>query len=217
MWIGTGRPGGTNSCNNLAVTYKDILFDLATAGCDAGPIGCYKVLRQWTVMDWCTSLVGGHSQIIKVGDLEGPQVLYPDSVRVNMDSYICAGRWEVSPPWLLDNCSNELHYSVEVEQGTVLGNETTGFVVIDMPEGIQMLGLWPKIAVEISLANISPSMSWTEFLQLLFADLGPPSASMETKVRWTIMPVSMLKISMKPVMTTVLLMFTLKSSVWLNF
>ncbi|MBK7812147.1 MAG: M36 family metallopeptidase [Saprospiraceae bacterium] len=137
MWIGTGRPGGTNSCNNLAVTYKDILFDLATAGCDAGPIGCYKVLRQWTVMDWCTSLVGGHSQIIKVGDLEGPQVLYPDSVRVNMDSYICAGRWEVSPPWLLDNCSNELHYSVEVEQGTVLGNETTGFVVIDMPEGIQ--------------------------------------------------------------------------------
>ncbi|MBK9632655.1 MAG: hypothetical protein IPO62_16640 [Saprospiraceae bacterium] len=71
-------------------------------------------------MDWCTSLVGGHSQIIKVGDLEGPQVLYPDSVRVNMDSYICAGRWEVSPPWLLDNCPNELHYSVEVEQGLSL-------------------------------------------------------------------------------------------------
>ncbi|MBK9272403.1 MAG: T9SS type A sorting domain-containing protein [Saprospiraceae bacterium] len=137
MWIGTGRPGGSTSCHNLAVTYKDIVFDLATPGCDAGPIGCYKVLRQWTVMDWCTSLVGGHSQIIKVGDLVGPQVLYPDSVRVNMDSYVCAGRWEVSPAWLLDNCSNELHYSVEVEHGTVLGNEATGYVVINMPEGIQ--------------------------------------------------------------------------------
>ncbi|MBL0238515.1 MAG: hypothetical protein IPQ02_18450 [Saprospiraceae bacterium] len=58
MWHGTGKPGGTD-CINLAVTYKDIIFDLATPGCDAGPIGCYKVLRQWTVLDWCTSLVGG--------------------------------------------------------------------------------------------------------------------------------------------------------------
>ncbi|MBK7810888.1 MAG: HYR domain-containing protein [Saprospiraceae bacterium] len=137
MWIGTGRPGGTN-CHNLAVTFEDIVFDLRTdLSCDAGPIGCYKLLRKWTVMDWCTSLVGGHSQVIKVADAEGPQVLYPDSARVNMESYSCFGRWEVPPAWLIDNCSNEIHYTVEVEQGTILGNETSGYVVIGMPEGIQ--------------------------------------------------------------------------------
>ncbi|MBK6352820.1 MAG: HYR domain-containing protein [Saprospiraceae bacterium] len=135
MWVGTGRPGGAE-CSNLTVTYKDIVFDLATPGCDAGPIGCYKVLRQWTVMDWCTSQLGGHNQIIKVIDDEGPQVLYPDSARVNMESWTCTGRWEVPAPWILDNCSNEVHYTVEVDNGTVLGDETAGFVVLDMPEGI---------------------------------------------------------------------------------
>jgi len=136
MWIGTGRPGGAD-CGNLAVTYKDIVFDLAKPGCAAGPVGCYKVLRQWTVMDWCTSQIGGHNQIIKVADVAGPEILYPDSARVNMDSWTCEGRWEVPAAWLTDNCSEELHYTVEVEQGTVTGNETNGYVVLDMPEGIQ--------------------------------------------------------------------------------
>ncbi|MCC6842915.1 MAG: HYR domain-containing protein, partial [Saprospiraceae bacterium] len=137
MWIGTGKPGGAE-CFNLSVTYKDVVFNLATPGCDAGPVGCYKVLRQWTVMDWCTSVLGGHNQIIKVTDTEGPQVLYPDSARVNMESYACVGRWEVPPAWIIDNCSNEVHYTVEVEQGVVLGDETSGYVVVNMPEGIQI-------------------------------------------------------------------------------
>ncbi|MBK9639877.1 MAG: hypothetical protein IPO72_00940 [Saprospiraceae bacterium] len=137
MWVGTGKPGGAE-CFNLSVTYKDIVFNLATPGCDAGPVGCYKVLRQWTVMDWCTSVLGGHNQIIKVTDTEGPQVLYPDSARVNMESYACVGRWEVPPAWIIDNCSNEVHYTVEVEQGVVLGDETSGYVVVNMPEGIQI-------------------------------------------------------------------------------
>ncbi|NOT36065.1 MAG: HYR domain-containing protein, partial [Saprospiraceae bacterium] len=137
MWQGTGRPGGVD-CFNFSVTCEDIVFNLATPGCDAGPVGCYKLLRKWTVLDWCTGTLGGHNQIIKVGDIEGPQVLYPDSARINMESYSCSGRWEVPPAWLIDNCSNEIHYSVEVQQGTILGNETSGYVVINMPEGIQI-------------------------------------------------------------------------------
>ncbi|MEO6189946.1 MAG: T9SS type A sorting domain-containing protein [Saprospiraceae bacterium] len=137
-WIGTGRPGGTD-CFNFSVACEDIVFNLVSPpNCNAGPVGCYKIIRKWTVLDWCTGVIGGHSQIIKVGDIEGPKVLYPDSSRVNMESYSCSGRWEVPPAWLIDNCSSEIHYSVEVEQGTILGNETSGFVVINMPEGIQI-------------------------------------------------------------------------------
>ncbi|MBK9632644.1 MAG: hypothetical protein IPO62_16585 [Saprospiraceae bacterium] len=84
----------SNSCNNLAVTYKDV-FDLATAGCDAGPVGCYKV-SQWIVMDWCTSLVRWTwPKLLKSVTWKGLLqffILIP--VRVNMDSYICAGRWK---------------------------------------------------------------------------------------------------------------------------
>jgi hypothetical protein len=136
MWHGTGFPGGVN-CKNLGVTWQDITIDLATPGCDAGDVGCFKVLRQWTVMDWCTSEIGGHNQVIKVADAEGPKILYPDTLIVNMEVWTCTGRWEVSPAWLIDNCSNEVHYTVEVEAGTVLGNEVSGYVVVDMPVGIQ--------------------------------------------------------------------------------
>ncbi len=135
MWQGTGRP--VADCWNFNVFYQDIIINLATEGCDAGPVGCYKVNRRWTVMDWCNGTIGGHVQIVKVADAEGPQVLYPDSARVNMESFSCSGRWEVPPAWLIDNCSNEIHYSVEVERGTILGNETAGYVVVGMPEGIQ--------------------------------------------------------------------------------
>ena len=138
MWIGTGKPSGAGICRNLNMVYDDVVVDLSTEGCDAGPIGCYKVLRQWTVLDWCTSAIGGHNQIIKVGDFEGPEVLYPDSARVNMESYACQGRWEVPAPWILDNCSNELHYSVESQFGTITGNEIDGFVIIGLPEGLSI-------------------------------------------------------------------------------
>jgi hypothetical protein len=135
MWYGTGRPA--TACRNFGTTYQDVIIDLAKPGCDAGPIGCYKVLRQWTVMDWCTGKVGGHNQVIKVADVEGPKVLYPDSAVVTMDVWSCTGTWEVPPAWLLDNCSNELHYTVEVEDGVVSGNETDGYIVSGLPRGIQ--------------------------------------------------------------------------------
>ncbi|MBK7359443.1 MAG: HYR domain-containing protein [Saprospiraceae bacterium] len=136
MWEGTGYPGNA-ACRNLGVTYNDITIDLRTPGCDAGPIGCFKIIRQWTVADWCTGLIGGHNQIIKVGDGFGPEILYPDTVNVNMEVWTCTGRWEVPPAWLRDNCSNEIHYSVRVDDGTVLGDETNGYVVINMPVGVQ--------------------------------------------------------------------------------
>ncbi|MFN8331443.1 MAG: hypothetical protein U0T81_09535 [Saprospiraceae bacterium] len=44
---------------------------------------------------------------------------------------------EVPPAWLIDNCSNEIHYTVEVEQGTILVMKLSGYVVVGMPEGIQ--------------------------------------------------------------------------------
>lgn len=135
MWAGTGYPSGSG-CSNLGINFQDIIIDVAKPGCDAGPIGCYKVLRKWTVLDWCTSIVGGHNQVIKVIDRYGPQVLYPDTVNVNMEVWTCTGKWEVPKPWLLDNCSNEIHYTVEIDNGTVLGDENAGYVVIGIEPGV---------------------------------------------------------------------------------
>ena len=95
------------------------------------------LLRTWTLLDWCTGEVLDSHQIIKVADTEGPKVLYPDHLDVSTDIWKCEGRWEVPPAWIVDNCSNEVHYSVRVDNGTVLGNETTGFIVVNLPLGIQ--------------------------------------------------------------------------------
>lgn len=136
MWQGTGRPSGSN-CANFAMTYSDLVFDLATPGCKAGPIGCYKILRKWIVLDWCTSTIANYNQIIKVIDQEGPQILYPDFIDLSTEVWSCYGKWEVPKPWILDNCSEEVHYSIEVEDGTVIGDEITGFIVLNLPVGTQ--------------------------------------------------------------------------------
>jgi subtilisin-like proprotein convertase family protein len=169
LWQGTGYPGGAN-CRNFGVTYQDIVIDLAKPGCDAGPVGCYKILRQWTVMDWCTGTIGGHGQYIKVGDGEGPKVLYPDTVIVNMESNKCLGRWDVPPAWLVDNCSNEIHYTVKVDDGTVLGNEINGYVVVDMPAGVQ----YGSIIAEDCCGNVTKKK-----IALNVQDNVPPNAICE--------------------------------------
>ena len=135
MWQGTDYPSG-DGCLNLGITFNDIKIDVSTPGCDAGSVGCYKIIRQWTVIDWCTGVVGGNNQLIKVIDREGPQVLYPDTAIVNMEELKCFGIWQVPKPWLIDNCSNEIHYSVKVTSGVVTGNETAGFVVRDIERGL---------------------------------------------------------------------------------
>ncbi|MGB3085386.1 MAG: T9SS type A sorting domain-containing protein [Saprospiraceae bacterium] len=135
MWAGTGLPSGSE-CSNLGMTYNDIKINIAKPGCDAGPIGCYKIIRQWTVLDWCTGLIGGHNQIIKVIDKQGPEILYPDTVTVNMEVWRCLGVWEVPKPWLVDNCSNELHYSIRTPNGVVTGNEIDGYIIRDIERGI---------------------------------------------------------------------------------
>ncbi|MBK8955134.1 MAG: T9SS type A sorting domain-containing protein [Saprospiraceae bacterium] len=135
MWQGTGYPSASD-CSNLGITFNDVRINTAAPNCDAGEVGCFKIIRQWTVLDWCAGSVGGHNQIIKVIDREGPQILYPDTVTVNMDPWNCVGIWEVPKPWLLDNCSNELHYSLEINSGTITGNETDGYVIVNIERGL---------------------------------------------------------------------------------
>lgn len=136
LWEGTGTPASAG-CSNIATTFRDIKIDIAKPGCNAGPVGCYKILRIWTLLNWCTGEVKDTNQIIKVMDNVPPQVLYPDSLIVNTDPWRCEGRWDVAPAWIVNNCSVEVHYSIRVDNGTVLGSDVSGYVVVNLPLGIQ--------------------------------------------------------------------------------
>jgi hypothetical protein len=176
QWHGTGEPAAVG-CNNIAVTFRDLKIDISKPGCDAGPVGCYKLLRTWTMLDWCTGSIREHNQIIKVIDNEGPRVLYPDSLVVSSDAWKCEGRWEVSPAWVQDNCSNEVHYTVRVENGTVLGNENTGYIVVNLPLGIQNA----YIVAEDCCGNVTEKL-----LKINVQDNTPPVAVCDQKTVVTI-------------------------------
>ena len=122
MWFGTGFPQGAESCFNIQFAYEDTRIELSDPDCDAGEVGCYKLLRQWTIIDWCTGEIEGHNQIIKIMDKEGPEIIYPDEVEVGMDVWSCEGTWDVPAPWITDNCSNDTRYEVEVLTGNVSYN-----------------------------------------------------------------------------------------------
>ncbi|MBK8484316.1 MAG: T9SS type A sorting domain-containing protein [Saprospiraceae bacterium] len=176
MWEGTGEPGNAG-CGNIAATFRDIRIDISKPGCDAGPVGCYKVLRVWTLLNWCTGEVKDTNQIIKVMDIVPPQILYPDSLVVSTDPWRCEGRWDVAPAWVTDNCSNEIHYSIRVESGTVLGDDKAGYVVVNLPLGIQNA----YIVAEDCCGNITERR-----IILDVQDNNPPNAVCDQKTVVTI-------------------------------
>ena len=134
QWIGTGLPSGA-SCSNIEYTFADTKIDLNDPTCSAGEVGCYKILRQWTLIDWCTGEVGGHDQIIKVLDKKAPEIVVPDRLEVGTDVWKCEGVVQVPAPWITDNCSEDLDYSVTVKTGQVIGNSATGYTVVGLALG----------------------------------------------------------------------------------
>ncbi|MCB9281440.1 MAG: T9SS type A sorting domain-containing protein [Lewinellaceae bacterium] len=103
------------------------VYDLNQSYCNLGasyvdqtPIvvcqGAYKVLRQWTVIDWCqpgSSFF--YNQIIKVGDFTGPQIVLPtfdydwngepDIMTVSTGPFDCTASFPVPAVEVSDLCS----------------------------------------------------------------------------------------------------------------
>ena len=77
----TGEPeiGNNNVCSQIAVRYDDEMFNVT-------PGFCFKILRTWTVLDWCQTDDEGnplrftHTQVIKVNDDEAPELLVCEDV-----------------------------------------------------------------------------------------------------------------------------------------
>ncbi|MBK9270582.1 MAG: hypothetical protein IPM48_03205 [Saprospiraceae bacterium] len=178
MWLGTGRPAAGN-CQNIATSYQDLIFDITGGHCEPGSSGCYKILRRWTLIDWCSGEIRTHDQTIKILDLEGPEVVYPNQLDVSMDPWVCTGRWDVAVPWLIDNCSPQIEYTVEVEDGTVLGNSQTGIVVVNLPEG------WQKAWI---IALDCCGNETRHEIDLHVYDFTPPQAICQTKTVVTLLP-----------------------------
>ena len=171
LWLGTGAPI-IGVCRNINMTFTDTKIDLARKDCNAGLVGCFKVLREWVAVDWCTNKVRRMNQLIKVMDKKGPEIIYPDTVSVAMLEYECKGRYDLPLPWLADNCSEQVDYSLEIETGEVSGSSSTGYIISNLGYGFHDL----FIVAEDCCGNITKKKVVLDVL-----DVTPPIAVCEKR------------------------------------
>lgn len=82
--------------------------------------GGQKILRTWTVLDWCTLELIEATQIIKLSDTQGPVLTCPADLTVGTDFWYCYANVSVPKPLAYDVCSDVVSYSLSSSTGTIV-------------------------------------------------------------------------------------------------
>lgn len=122
-----------NNVCNIYATYADQTIEACGAGCD----GNVKVIRTWTLLDWCTNETTPFTQLIKAVDNDGPTFIVKD-ITVSTDPWGCEANIEIPQPWELhDDCTSDLTYSVSGPAGVIIvGDATSGYTALGAPKGV---------------------------------------------------------------------------------
>ncbi len=89
----------TSGCTNLESTYVDSKFEQCGAS--------YKILRKWTIINWCGTLTLEHNQFIKVKDSKAPIFDCPGDLTIQASAYDCANGIDTLPyPKNVVDCSS---------------------------------------------------------------------------------------------------------------
>jgi 5-hydroxyisourate hydrolase-like protein (transthyretin family) len=117
---------------------------LAAAKTDSEVLACgsacpdnKKIIRTWTVLDWCSGDVGTYIQIIKATDVKAPTIIAKD-LTVSTDPWACTANIQFPDPTTLqDNCSGAVTYKVEGPLGVqvVYQSNIQKWVALDVPKG----------------------------------------------------------------------------------
>ncbi|MFN8319375.1 MAG: dockerin type I domain-containing protein [Saprospiraceae bacterium] len=125
------QPIDNNVCSIYA-TYTDQTLSACGIGCG----GNSKVIRTWTLLDWCTLETANYVQIIKAVDTKAPTFIVKD-VTVSVNPWGCVANFQAPMPWeLQDNCDAHPVWWLEGPAGVVItGNPTDGYFVTGAPKG----------------------------------------------------------------------------------
>ncbi len=130
------QPIDNNVCN-LYVTYVDQTIPACEDGTSYCP-GNEKVIRTWTVLDWCTAETIDYVQLIKSID-KTPPVITANDITKSVDPWGCEANFQFpAPEHLHDDCSTVHEYWVSgigvVTNYDADGN-VTGFSAFGVPKG----------------------------------------------------------------------------------
>ena len=114
----TGQPGG-QGCN-IQSNYTDLVIPICQ--------NSYKIVRSWTILDWCTGQIAKYDQIIKVLDKVGPTFTCPSASAIIIESLHKDSKYNgcnatVLLPWVAiqDNCSTFNNVDVVVSTKDAAG------------------------------------------------------------------------------------------------
>ncbi len=138
-WYGTGTPLPVNHCcTNISYTFKDTRLNHCPAPSSSD--GCFKVLREWTILEWCSGRIKRDTQLIKVKDTRAPRIRGLRDVTISTDQYECEVDWEATVPRITDNCSDIEDYTVSASAGAVTYNSATmRWTVHGLPPGMHTI------------------------------------------------------------------------------
>jgi subtilisin-like proprotein convertase family protein len=152
----TGSPSG-ELCNNVQILpYTDVKIDI----CD----NSYKILRKWSVVEWCSGEVYTHLQIIKVLDKQGPTLTCPRDTAISTDAVSCNRDFTPARPIVgAGECSSDLTYKLSYSyigrtSGPIPADSTFTVIgildlrtLVDMPVGFTAV----RWRVEDECGNVS--------------------------------------------------------------
>ncbi len=112
----------------------------------------FKVIRSWTVLNWCDGDVRRHTQLIDIKDNEGPEVSCPisNSFVLYTKPYTCTADFTVPAPVIKAECNSTtwtIAYELKDDHGLPTGvyiNDNVeiagnGYIIKDLPTGITNL------------------------------------------------------------------------------
>jgi len=106
------QTGGTCS---FGITHLDQIIDI----CE----GTYKIIRSWTVADWCTGSVINGTQIIKVKDDTGPTISCPGNLTVSTNSNTnCTASTILPSISVTDDCTTTFNVTITTPIGILQSN-----------------------------------------------------------------------------------------------
>ncbi len=179
--VGSGGPHAqaiNNEACNIIVGYTDSEIDACAVGCD----GNRKVLRNWTVLDWCVGEFITYGQIIKSIDQNPPFLTVPD-VTASVDPWECAATVNLPhPEHIGDDCDANVTYYIGNRNGFNLsGDAENGFVLTGVPLGsyeIEYLaedccGNVGRTTMTITVVDNTPPVAVSkEFIVLSLTNIG---------------------------------------------
>ena len=159
-----GEPIINHTCNILASK-----SDTEVLACGASCANSKKVIRTWTIVDWCNGTTRLFTQLIKATDDEGPTIVV-DDITVSVDPWVCAGNFLLPKPRILhDNCDDKPTYTVQGPLGsTVSFDPVSGqFLVVNAPKGLQTFyytgqdccGNKTTIPVIVNILDLTPPVA----------------------------------------------------------